>query len=155
VALNFEALNVKIALDFRAFVLQSCTLYTVKKNEALNRRPHFVSRIPLILPKSESLQRFLAALCHFIKTYLGSKHKDRLKSAGDEDSFILFPQATKEMWDTLQACHDETLGAMIVIESTQHGEDRFEEMVAAISTAGAPSIALHLRISACHADSRV
>lgn len=47
-ALDFEALDVKIALDFRAFVLQSCTLYTVKKNEALNRRPHFVSRIPLI-----------------------------------------------------------------------------------------------------------
>jgi hypothetical protein len=48
VAFDFEALDVKIALDFRAFVLQSCTLYTVKKNEALNRRPHFVSRIPLL-----------------------------------------------------------------------------------------------------------
>ena len=47
-ALDLEALDVKIALDFRAFVLQSCTLYTVKKNEALNRRPHFVSRNPLI-----------------------------------------------------------------------------------------------------------
>ena len=49
VALDFEALDVKIALDFRAFVLQSCTLYTVKKNEALNRRPHFVSRNPLLI----------------------------------------------------------------------------------------------------------
>ena len=55
VALDFEALDVKIALDFRAFVLQSCTLYTVKKNEALNRRPHFVSRNPLIMALSCSV----------------------------------------------------------------------------------------------------
>ena len=48
VALDLEALDVKIALDFRAFVLRSCTLYTVKKNEALNRRPHFISRNPLL-----------------------------------------------------------------------------------------------------------
>ena len=54
VALNLEALDVKIALDFRAFVLQICTLYTIKKNEGHNRRPHLVSRIPLLIPASIS-----------------------------------------------------------------------------------------------------
>jgi hypothetical protein len=47
-ALDLEALDVKIALDFRAFVLQRCSLYTINKTEALNQRPHLVSRIPLL-----------------------------------------------------------------------------------------------------------
>jgi hypothetical protein len=41
---------------------------------------------------------------------------------------------------------------MIVIDSTQRGEERFEELVTAISAAGAPSTALHLRVSAYHDD---
>ncbi len=49
VGLDLEALDIKVALDFRAFVLQSCTSYTIKKNEVHNRRPHFISRIYLLL----------------------------------------------------------------------------------------------------------
>ena len=47
-ALDLEAFDIKTALDFSAFVLEICTLYTIKKNEPLNRKPHLVSRIPLI-----------------------------------------------------------------------------------------------------------
>jgi hypothetical protein len=52
-ALDLEALDIKIALNFRAFVLQSCTLYTNKKNEGHNRRPYFISRIHLIFSNGE------------------------------------------------------------------------------------------------------
>jgi hypothetical protein len=56
------------------------------------------------------------------------------------------------MWDILQVCSDNTLSTMIVINSTQLSEERFEELVTAISAAEAPSTALHLRISAYHSD---
>ena len=56
------------------------------------------------------------------------------------------------MWDILQACRDDTLRAMIVIDCTQRGEEHFEELVTAISAAGAPSTALHLRVNAYHDD---
>ncbi len=65
-ALDLEALDVKIALDFRAFVLQSCTLYrvyTINKNEGHNRRPHFISRIYLFLLNYQCFFRCRIFLC--------------------------------------------------------------------------------------------
>jgi hypothetical protein len=41
---------------------------------------------------------------------------------------------------------------MIVIDCTQRGEEHFAELVTAISAAGAPSTALHLRVSTYHND---
>ena len=56
VALDFEALDVNEALNFRGFDLSFCTLYIIKKNEALIWSPHFISRIPLLKPPSTVIE---------------------------------------------------------------------------------------------------
>ncbi len=63
-----------------------------------------------------SLAHFIGAMCKFIRTALGVEHKQQLREAGNTNSFIRGPQATKEMWDALQVFHLTTLNTCWILE---------------------------------------
>jgi hypothetical protein len=55
------------------------------------------SDIKKLLPQNCPLGQFLCSLWHFIKTYLGEEHVQRLKEVGFWNAFICYPVPTKEM----------------------------------------------------------
>ncbi len=50
------------------------------------------------------LSQFLGVLCHYIRTYLGEEHMQRLLDmGGNGNAFIRTPIPTKEMWYGVQS----------------------------------------------------
>ena len=61
----------------------------------------------------------LGVLCHYIRTYLGEEHMQRLLDmGGNGNAFIRTPIPTKEMWYSVQSAHIKTLSCCFVIESS-------------------------------------
>jgi hypothetical protein len=55
--------------------------------------------IKKLLPANCTLSQFLGALFHYIRTYLGEEHMQRLLDmGGNRNEFIRTPILTKEMW---------------------------------------------------------
>jgi hypothetical protein len=55
--------------------------------------------IKKLLPLNRPLSQFLGSLCHYIKTYLGEEHLERLLDISCTwNAFIRTPIPTKDMW---------------------------------------------------------
>jgi hypothetical protein len=112
--------------------------------------------IKKLLPANCTLLQFLGVLYHYIRTYLGEEHMQRLLDmGGNGNAFISTPIPTKEMWDGVQSAHIKTLSCCFVIESSSKQANvpiLFRDMMEEVMEIGPVSMPLHLRIAAWHDD---
>jgi hypothetical protein len=112
--------------------------------------------IKKLLPAKCNLSQFLGALCHYIRTYLGEEHMQRiLDIGGNGNAFIHAPIPTKDMWDGVQSAHIKTLSCCFVIESSSKRGNVpiiFREIMQEVMESRPVTMPLHLRMAAWHDD---
>jgi hypothetical protein len=110
--------------------------------------------IKMLLPSNCTLAQFLGTLCHYIKTYLGKEHMQRLLDISC-NAFIRTPIPTKEMWDGVQSAHIKTLSCRFVIACSSKRANVpiiFRDIIEEVMESGPVTMPLHLRITAWHDD---
>jgi hypothetical protein len=65
-----------------------------------------------------SLAQFICTLCKLICRQLGEEHRNHLRAAGDANAFIRYPNATKNMYDAVQAMHPKILSACFIMATS-------------------------------------
>jgi hypothetical protein len=109
-----------------------------------------------LLPPNCTLSQILGALCHYIKTYLGEEHMQRLLDIScNENAFIHTPFLTKEMWDGVQSAHIKILKCSFMLESSFKRANLpiiFRDIMEEVMESGPVTMPLHLRITAWHDD---
>jgi hypothetical protein len=114
------------------------------------------SDIKKLLPANSTLSQFLDAPCHYMRTYLGEEHMQRLLDMGGNGyAFIRTPIPTKEMWDGVQSAHIKTLSCCFVIEYSSKRANLpiiFRDIIEEVMESGPVTMSLHLRIAAWHDD---
>jgi hypothetical protein len=95
-----------------------------------------------MLSRYIALSLFIARLCHFISTGLRKEHTQRLLDLGDDNAFIRYPIAAKDMWD-------KTLSACIVIDTKKHNcNNVFLEIMDVVMVSSNSMPSLHLTLAA-------